>query len=160
MSATDLSNRDNWQKGARIIGDAGENDLAYYLASVLPAHYEVIIKPPKLVVYEGKRGIVLDILIINTLTGAQLYIEKKTGNNGGNAHERVYKFLSKPLKRLVHEKYNTVKEPFFLVFSGDTFQRAKYINELSLLLEGENYAIMDPEFSNIEQIANQIMEIV
>ena len=87
-------------------------------------------------------------------------MEKKTGNNGGNAHERAYKFLSPALKRVVREKYNTVEEPFFMVFSGKTFQGQKYKDELSLLLEGENHAIMDPGFRNIGAVAKQIMEIV
>ena len=36
----------------------------------------------------------------------------------------------------------------------------KYKDELSLLLEGENHAIMDPGFRNIGAVAKQIMEIV
>tara|TARA_R100000808_G_C2138007_1_gene146057 strand:+ start:294 stop:776 length:483 start_codon:yes stop_codon:yes gene_type:complete len=160
MGATHLSKRENWQMGARIIGDAGENDFATLLAQQLPSHYTVRHKPKKLVVYSEGRGIKLDTLVTNDITNKNLYIEKKTGNNGGNAHERVYKFLSVPLKRVVREKYNTVTEPFFMVFSGKTFQGQKYKDELSLLLEGQNHAIMEPDFTNISQVAKQIMEIV
>tara|TARA_Y100000593_G_scaffold72456_1_gene133079 strand:- start:31 stop:513 length:483 start_codon:yes stop_codon:yes gene_type:complete len=160
MGATALSQRDNWQMGARIVGDAGEEDFATQIAPELALHYKVIHRPPKLQVYSEGRGIVLDCLIVNTLTGKCVYVEKKTGNNGGNAHERAYKFLSPALKRAVREKYNTVEEPFFLVFSGKTFQGQKYKDEISLLLEGENHAIMDPDFANIKQVAQQIMEIV
>lgn len=160
MGATALSQRDNWQMGARIVGDAGEADFATLIATALPSHYTIIHKPPKLQVYSEGRGIVLDTLIINTRTEGRLYVEKKTGNNGGNAHERAYKFLSPALKRVVREKYNTVEEPFFMVFSGKTFQGQKYKDELSLLLEGENHAIMDPGFRNIGAVAKQIMEIV
>jgi len=102
----------------------------------------------------------LDAQVLNALTGKILFIEKKTGNKGGNAHERVYKFISEGLKRKVSSLYTTTSNPFFLVFSGQTFQRKKYANELSLLLEGEQYAIMDPGFSNIGQVVHQIMEIV
>ena len=160
MGAKHLSNRANWQMGARIIGDAGENDFATLLAKHLPSHYRVRPRPKKLVVYSEGKGIFLDTLVTNSITNKNLYIEKKTGNNNGNAHERAYKFLSVPLKILVREKYNTVTEPFFMVFSGKTFQGQKYKDELSLLLEGQNHAIMEPDFTNISQVAKQIMEIV
>jgi hypothetical protein len=160
MGATALSKRDNWQLGARVVGDAGENDFVSRLAKELPEHYIVQHKPEKLVVYSDGRGIVLDTLITNTQTDKNLYVEKKTGNNGGNAHERVYKFLAPSLKRVVRDKYNTVEQPFFMVFSGKTFERQKYKDEISLLLEGENHAIMDSDYSNIKSVAQQIMEIV
>jgi hypothetical protein len=159
MGAEHLSNRDTkWVGEARIIGDQGEQDLITALASQLPAHY-IVSKRPRLPVYP-MGTIVLDAKVTNTLTGTTLFIEKKTGNNGGNAHERVYKFVSEGLKRKVSSLYTTTDNPFFLVFSGQTFQRGKYIDELSLLLEGEQYAIMDPGFTNISQVAQQIMEIV
>jgi len=160
MGAKHLSGRTNWQRGARIVGDAGEKDFTTLLAKQLPSYYVVTHQPDKLVVYNDNRGIKLDTLVFNTLTKKSLYIEKKTGNNGGNAHERVYKFISGSLKRLVREKYKTVEQPFFMVFSGMTFQRQKYKDEFSLLLEGENYAIMEPDFRNIAKVAEQIMEIV
>jgi len=56
--------------------------------------------------------------------------------------------------------YNTPDNPFFLVFSGDTFQKPKYQNELSLLLEGEEYAVMKPNFTNIGDVASRITEII
>ena len=160
MGAIALSKRNNWQMGARIVGDVGENDFASRLAKELPEHYIVQHKPKKLVVYSEGRGVVLDTLVTNSMTNKNLYVEKKTGNNGGNAHERVYKFLSPALKRVVREKYNTVEEPFFMVFSGKTFEGQKYKDEISLLLEGENHAIMEPDFGNIKRVAQQIMEIV
>ena len=160
MSANHLSSRKNWQMGARIVGDGGENQFVSSLANSLPSHYIVELKPAKLQVYPDGKGVVLDSKVTNGQTGRSLFIEKKTGNNGGNAHERVYKFLSPALKRKVSEMHNTPDNPFFLVFSGDTFQRPKYQNELSLLLEGEEYAVMKPNFSNIEDVANRIMEII
>ena len=160
MGATALSNRANWQMGARIVGDAGENDFAFLLAKELPEHYIVQHKPKKLVVYGDGKGIKLDTLVTNSITNKNLFIENKTGNNGGNAHERVYKFLAPGLKRVVREKYNTVDQPFFMVFSGKNFQGKKYKDEISLLLEEENHAIMDPDNGNIRNVAQQIMEIV
>ena len=160
MSANHLSNRENWQMGARIVGDGGENQFVEALAGHLQAHYNVELKPPKLKVYEGDKGVVLDAKVTNTQTGRSIFVEKKTGNNGGNAHERVYKFLAPALKRKVSEMHNTPDNPFFLVFSGETFQKPKYQNEFNLLLEDAEYAIMKPNFSNIGEVANRIMEII
>ena len=156
-----LSNRDStWVSEARKTGDSGEKTFAEHLRSLLSEQYSVIEKPPKLVVYPGGKGVVLDALIVNKNTGKSLYVENKAGDKGGNAHERVYKFLSPGLKDSVRETYNTVEQPFFLVFSGDTFQRDKYQNEFKLLLRDENYAIIEPEFANMKQIVEQIKEIV
>ena len=155
-----LSDRNKWQAEADKTGRLGEVTFAAALREQLPDHYEVVENPPKLQVYSEGRGIVLDTKIINSKTGKCLYVEKKTGNNGGNAHERVYKYLSEPLKRRVRRDFNTVDEPFFLVFSGNTFQGQKYQDEIKLLLEDSNYAIMEPEFANIKDVVKRIMEIV
>jgi hypothetical protein len=160
MGSQSLSKRSNWQKSARLIGNAGESTFASLLAKNLPEHYEVVYKPKKLVIYSNKKGILLDSMVCNKKTGKVLYVENKTGNNGGNAHERAYKFLSEPLKRLMVERFGTVREPVFFVFSGKTFQGQKYQDELGLLLKDSNYAIMQLENENIKQVVNQIMEIV
>ena len=156
-----LSDRKKWQDEAGKTGKGGEVGFATALRCTLPDHYDVQEKPPKLKVYSGGRGIKLDIKVINKITGMCLYVEKKTGNNGGNAHERVYKYLSESLKRRVRRDDPTlVEEPFFLVFSGNTFQGQKYQDEINLLLDGSNYAIMEHGFANIDQVVDQIMEIV
>jgi len=191
MGAEALSNRANWQMGARITGDHGENQLVERLAPCLPEHYEIIPKPPKIVIYDDGKGIKLDVKIVNSETGECLFIENKSGNQGGNAHERVYKFLSPSLKQKVRSKFKTPANPFFLIFSGETFtgeaanpgqpffkknedgsiklnkkgkktkvDPQKYIDELTLLLSGENYAVAGIGFANIEEIAAQIMEII
>jgi len=160
MAAVHLSNRTNWQMGARIVGDAAEQTFASKVAPFLSSNYLVEPKPAKLKIYSDNKGIVLDTKITNTKTGLSLYVENKQGNNGGNAHERVYKFLSTPLKELVREQYNTVEQPFFLVFSGRTFQGQKYKDEINLLLKNEKYVIMDMDYDNIQEVATQIMEIV
>lgn len=160
MASQHLSNRENWQAHANVVGSKGEVDFANSLAKSLPPKYSVELKPPKLKIYPEGKGIILDCRVVNRETGKCVYIEKKTGNNGGNAHERVYKFLSPGLKKLVSSMYNTVSNPFYLVFSGNTFQQKKYQNEFELLLKEENYAIMDPGFENIKHVAEDIMEIV
>ena len=50
---------------------------------------------------------------------------------------------------MVREKYNTVDEPFYLIFSGKTFQEDKYQNEFKVLLEDQQYAVLEPDFKNI-----------
>ena len=160
MSAEHLSSRREWQHTAQFTGSLGEESIVKALASELPHHYSVILKPKKLKVYPSGRGVILDAVVLNERTGKRLFIEKKTGNNGGNAHERVYKFLSKSLQEKVRADYDTAEKPFFFIFSGETFQKKKYIEELSLLLRGENYAIMKEDFSNIKSVAKQIVGIV
>ena len=156
-----LSSRDKWQDLAAETGKAGEATFATALRCTLPPHYEVIEKPPKLKIYEGGKGIKPDTKIINHNTGRCLYVEKKTGNNGGNAHERVFKYCTKGIKRHTRRvDPSVVDDPFFLVFSGDTFQRQQYQSKLKVDLEGENYAIMDSGFANINEVAQQIMEIL
>ena len=161
MNAKHLANRDNWQMEARITGDKGEINFNQALAAHLPDHYHIQARPRDLSkIYSGKNGIIPDSKIVNTMTGKCLFVEKKTGNNGGNAHERAYKFLSIPLQEKVSKEFNAASKPFFTVFSGDTFQKPKYKNEISLLLGDQNYAIMDKDFSNIKKVAKQIMEII
>ena len=191
MGADHLANRSNWQYGARVVGDAGENTFAAKIAEKLPTHYTVEVKPAKLLVYNDVNGILLDVKITNTQTGKSLFVEIKTGNNGGNAHERAFKFLSCPLKESVRDLHDTPNNPFFIVFMGTTFtgerenpgqpfskknrdgstnfdkrgrptkiNPQKYIDELSLVLSEEQYAIVAADFANMEEIAKQIMEIL
>ena len=161
MSANHLSNRENWQMGARITGDAGENEFVRHLAKSLPDHYTVQLKPPKVKIYPKGKGIILDAKVTNNETNRFVFIEKKTGNNGGNAHERVYKMITEGVVKTVREIHpNTPKNPIFLVFSGDTFQRENYQNKLKVDLYGVPYAIIEPDFTNIKDVAEQIMEII
>ena len=188
MGANHLSSRENWQMGARITGDHGENQFIEKISPLLPSHYEIVLKPKKIVIYSDNKGIELDSKIINHKTGKCLFIEKKSGNQGGNAtEERAAKYLSLGIKRKVREQFDTPDEPFFTVFSGDIFngrdgRRSTYTIErvnkktnkvtktkvhptlyrekVNLLFEGSNYAIMDANFSNIEAVAKQIMEII
>ena len=178
MSGKHLSKRANWQAGARVTGDKGEKTFLKKLRKALPKHYEIR-SQPILEVIKNKR-IRLDGAVTNTKTGKSIFIECKTGTQGGNAHERVYKFASPKLKRAVRKKYNTADEPFFLVFAGRTFfgksfyierknkktgkktrtlvDPSKYQAEMKVLLERKNYAIMKPRYENIAEVAKRIME--
>ena len=161
MGSEHLSERSNWQMGASVTGKGGEDDFAAAIAPSLPSPYEVVKRPKKLQVYSGGRGIVLDCKIINHETGKSVLIENKTGNNGGNAHERVYKFLAPALKQKVRSlNPSLIEAPFYLIFSGETFQGQKYQDELSLLLKEENYDIIQSGYENIESVAKNIMELL
>ena len=178
MSGKHLSKRANWQAGARITGDKGEKTFLKKLRKALPEQYEIR-SQPVLEVIKNKK-IRLDGVVTNTETGKSIFIECKTGTQGGNAHERVYKFGLQKLKRAVRKKYNTAVEPFFLVFAGRTFfgksfyierknkktgkktrtlvDPSKYQAEMKVLLERKNYAIMKPRYENIAEVAKRIME--
>jgi hypothetical protein len=161
MSANHLSNRKNWQMGARITGDTGENEFVKHLAENLPDHYTVQLKPPKLKIYPNGKGIILDAKVTNEKTNQSIFVEKKTGNNGGNAHERVYKMVTEGVVKKVRKIHpNTPRYPVFPVFSGDTFQRPSYQEKLEVDLDGVPYAIIEPDFANIKVVAEQIMDII
>ena len=182
-----LSERANWQRKANVTGTKGEVEFAQAIAAHLPGKYEVVLKPPKIPIYKDKKGIAPDIQIKNRETGQCIFIEKKTGHNGGNAtHERAATYLSSGYKNKVKELHNTPENPFFIVFSGDTFtgrhgKLESYIVEtvnkkgevrrttvnpkqnqekVSVIFDGAPHAIMEHNFKNIKKVAMQIMEIV
>ncbi len=160
MGSAALSARNaKWVSEARITGDTGELTFIDRLKHALPSFYAVV-RPPKLKVYNDINGIVLDVCVRNTTNDKALFIEKKTGNNGGNAHERVYKYLSPALQEKVSKDYNAIDKPFVFVFSGDTFQKKKYQDEFNLLLKDETYFIIEPGFTNILDVARGITELL
>lgn len=135
MSSSDLSKRDSkWVQEARNIGDCGEVSLENILNNGLSQNLRVISKPNELSKIYGNYGVIPDLCIYDENSKKRLYIEKKTGNNGGNAHERAYKYLSPLLKQKVKELFGTPEEPFFFVFSGNTFTKEKYKQEIATLL--------------------------
>lgn len=157
-----LSTRNNWQREARTTGDTGERKFSAMLSSCLGPNYRVIDKP-YLPVYESiNKGVYPDAKIINISNNKQIYVEKKTGNAGsGNAHERAYKFGMPGMKNKIRElEPNTVDEVIYFVFSGRTFQLAKYQEEVNLLCEGIPHAIMDEAFSNIDIVSKEIEDLL
>lgn len=162
MNSTKLSERNTkWVKEARLIGDNGENNLETILTQSLPHYYLIISKPRELSKIYGSHGVVPDLCIINTINDKRIYIEKKTGNNGGNAHERAYKYLSPLLKQKVKSLFNTPEEPFFFVFSGDTFKKNKYKQEISVLLGHipEYYFIIE-DYGHTSQLCDMIKSVL
>ena len=188
MSGQHLANRDNWQLEARKTGDLGENKAVEAIRAHLPSHYKVRLKPPKIPIYSDGKGIVLDAEVYNSRTEKRLFVECKRGNRGGNAtEERAYKYATAGMKRAVRALFHDVcEEPFFTILSGKIFNGesgdyqpfviervnkqgktvrskivpATYREKVSVGLWGENYAFADHDFSNAEEIATQIMEIV
>jgi hypothetical protein len=190
MGAEALSSRGNWQRGARITGDKGELKVAWALSQFLPDYYNIQLKPEKIMIYEEyDAGIELDLLVTNTRNNISLFIEVKTGNKGGNAtEERATKFLSRGIKTRVMKRYNTPDNPFFMIFGGHTFtgkngklqnfiiERTSkktgkitkttvkpmlYRKKVQVQFEGENnYAFLEMNFENAQEIANQIMNIM
>ena len=107
MSAKHLSNRDLWQKDARITGDKGEDDFISALSGNLPDYYYIQAKPRDLTkIYNGQHGIIPDSKIVNTKTGKCLFVEKKKAAGFGILWKYVQKdstvFTSHILLRLFH----------------------------------------------------------
>jgi len=190
MGREALSGRDNWQRGASITGSKGEKRVAKALSRFLPDYYNIELKPEKIIVYEEHdAGIEMDLLVTNTRNNLSLFIEVKTGNRGGNAtEERATKFLSEGIKKRVRRRHNTPDNPFFMIFGGHTFTGKNgklenfivenknkktgkitkttvkpklYREKVQVQFEGENnYAFLEMNSTNAEEIANQIMNIL
>ena len=134
--------------------------LTKSLSRQLGDDYVLITSPQKLCVYSEKYGIVPTIKIVNVNTNKSLFVEIKYGEKGGNAHERVYKFLSPPLKKWVIEEFNAVEKPFFFIFSGSTFQKEKYQQEISFLLSEENYIVVEDIHKETDLLLKRITDII
>ena len=161
-----LSDRENWQEEANATGLLGELDFDEALASALPSHF-IIERQPYLKIY-GDKGVVLDNKIINSKTNTSIFIETKTGNNGGNAHERVYKYSTPAMKRAIIEYVkndgdNIGDAPVIMIFQGETFtgeKSDKYINELNTLLADDIFFVIEPNKENIFEVADKIVELI
>lgn len=161
--ADNLSNRNTkWVSEARKIGDNGESSIEHALRAALPSTYEVISKPRVLAKVYGTHGVIPDLMVKNTVTGKCLFIEKKAGNNGGNAHERAYKYLSPALQQVTKAKCKTVDNPFVFVFSGKTFFKEKYQQEIDMILGHipNNYLIWDGSQEQVNEYARKLEEML
>jgi len=175
MGAKALSNRTNWQMGASVTGKRGENGFASKIAPCLPSHYVVENKPPKIPIYSGGKGVALDTYIVNTKTNKSVLVEVKSGSNGGNAHERAYKYLSEGMRKTLRSKDPTlVSEAVFYAFSGRTFfgngsfrsssgtnvDPQKYQDEFAVTIPSHLYSISDSSFTNIKEVAEKITNLL
>ena len=161
--ADKLSKRNTkWVSEARKVGDKGECSIEHALRDALSATYEVTSKPRLLAKVYGTHGVVPDLMIKNTSNGKCLFIEKKAGNNGGNAHERAYKYLSPVLQQAAKKKCKTADNPFVFVFSGKTFFKEKYQQEINMILGHipNNYLIWDGSQEQVDNYAEKLKEML
>lgn len=99
-----------------------------------------IYTPPKKV---KRHGINPDYAIENTKTGKTLYIEvkrqdgwvegKKRSDGRGNAHERLCKYFTTGLLKILHEKsgINNKHLPFWVIFQGDITRDPCRVREIT-----------------------------
>ena len=184
MSSKALANRDNWQAQARETGDFGEEYVFNVLSSKLPEKYKVELKPKKIPIYKDGKGIELDLKVSNTETNQCIFIEVKTGKQGGNAtEERASKFLSRGIKRKVKSLYETPKNPFLMLFAGRIFEGDEtficewvekktgktkqkridpelYREKVETLFEGENYGFITGDSLSHDTVVNKVLEIL
>lgn len=175
-----LSTRDNWQAEANKTGLSGEKLVGVKLHSVLPSHYDIERRPPKLVMYSGNKGIVLDLKVANRETGKSIYLEVKTGERGGNAtEERAAKFLSHGIVRRIKKLDPSVTDnPVMSVFQGSIFEGTEpfkiydkkgkatnidpvtYREKVDVIFEGHPYAIICSQRDSYADLARKIEDIL
>lgn len=95
-----------------------------------------------------RHGIKPDCLIRNNATGKEIYIEikrqdgwveNKTRSAGrGNAHERLCKYFTPGLMKLMHEEsgISADKYPFWIVFQGDITRDICRVREIRFWFDG------------------------
>jgi hypothetical protein len=162
-NAKNLSKRNTkWVAEARKIGDNGESSFESALRNALPNTYEIVSKPRDLATIYGDYGVIPDLMVKSKVTGKRLFIEKKAGNQGGNAHERAYKYLSESLQKAVKREYCTPDNPFVFVFSGRTFLKEKYQQEIKLICGHipNNYLIWDGSQQQVDTYADTIKDML
>lgn len=95
-----------------------------------------------------KHGIQPDALIRNTTTGKTIFIEikrqdgwvegKPTSAGRGNAHERLCKYFTPGLLKVLHKasKIDRRFYPFWIVFQGDITRDPCRVREITLWFDG------------------------
>lgn len=95
-----------------------------------------------------QHGIKPDCLIRNNKTGKEIYVEikrqdgwvenKKRSAGRGNAHERLCKYFTPGLLKLLRKesKINNDKYPFWIVFQGDITRDICHVREIRLWFDG------------------------
>lgn len=166
MSSKHLSERDNWQTKTGNDANKNEQQTHALLRERLDTVKYSIKKKSKILI--GKTTICPELLIENTKNGKKVVIDDKLGKNGGNAHERCYRYFAN--NRVEKAGYTPI-----IVFSGPTFAAKdkfkvyhkkgttsvnpeKYRQEFEDFLEPEQYFISDG--SNIEILVKRIEEIL
>ena len=167
MSAEHLSQRDNWQTETGYNATRNEKRTEKLLSETLETSQYKITKKPTIQV--GNLKLKPELLIENLSNGNKLLIDDKLGENGGNAHERVYKYFTKKIERAGYIP--------LAVFSGKTFANPepynvwtkgkrvkvnpqKYKNEFRELLDEDQYIIMELDGSNRQQLVDLVKKLL
>lgn len=162
MGKEELSNRDNWQKESKENSLNDELDFFELLEKTIKENnYEISIYRPSLsnkCLYENSEdyGFVVDTILENKKKNIKIFIEKKYGDKGGNAHERGYKYFTEKFQSYLKGITNN-DEPIIIVYSGETFQQKKYLDEISSILYSNQYYI---DKGNIEENKTYIKELI
>jgi hypothetical protein len=171
-----LSNRGNWQKLANNRGKKTESAFSKKLKELLPSHFTVINKPNKNIIYSNNKGVELDTLVINNNTNKGVYFEIKSGENGGNAHERACKFLT-PIANVIKETVETttnitlLDQPIWFGFTGKTFNNevpysngkinvdpVKYRDEISIAFKNHKYFLLGNNTEKCDEVVKSLIE--
>lgn len=171
-----LSNRDNWQILANSRGKNTESDFSRKIKELLPNHFTVIHKPNKNIIYSNNKGVELDTLVINNNTNKGVYFEIKSGENGGNAHERACKFLTpiaSAIKETVEKTTNItlLEQPIWFGFTGKTFNNetpyrkgktnidpVKYRDEISIAFKNHKYFLLGNNTEKCDEVVKCLID--
>lgn len=172
-----LSNRENWQDLANKRGVKCESDFSKNIRKLLPSHFTVIHQPNKNIIYSNNKGVKLDTLVINNNTNKGVYFEIKSGDNGGNAHERACKFLS-PIADLIKESVekttniSLLDQPIWFGFTGKTFNNeksyrlgkantlvdpVKYREEISIAFKNHKYFLLGTNTEKCDEVVKNLI---
>jgi hypothetical protein len=163
-----LSVRDNWQDDTSKKARHNEDRTYSILFSELDRDTYKIELKPKLRI--GEASFVPELLVENITTGKKMIIDDKYGDNGGNAHERCYRYFTGQVKEsgfipMVVFSGRTFAEekPYYLITKNGKKVRVnpqKYREELSSLLQPTDYFIFKQDLSNQKELIDRITSIL
>ena len=177
MAANHLSKRDNWQTNTGKKAKRNEKKSFKLLNESLDREkYSITVQPTISIALETIRP---ELCIENTLNGKKLLLDDKLGENGGNAHERLYGYFTpKRLKQfqdinctplvLLSGRTFAAKKPFIVTrydkknnkYTNTSVNPQKYRDQLESRLEKDNYFIMSLDNSNCRELVNLIEKLL
>lgn len=170
--AANLRKRNIWQDKSGLRGEIAETKFEIvFLREFLNTTFEIRTKPKEfrdIYSKNPKHGIVIDYAICNTKNNKTLYVEIKrqdgwipgvnSPNAGrGNAHERLCKFFTPGLLKIMRKKANLKNDmlPFWVVFQGNITKDPKRKNEINFWFdEFSPHVFFWNNLSNSKSIVN------
>lgn len=140
MARDELSRRANWQEKASISG-SGRDEVAFKVLQTYlrgQVDYEVVIKPKHLSRIYGKWGIIPDFAITYIPSRRVAFIESKRQKEGGNAHERVCKYLAPGIQTRC-ANIARLDKPFFFIFMDGLAKDPKKITEIEAWFDADGW---------------------